>query len=40
MDADKVVRDYLPEPPTPTNKALPPGDLSTREIINKCSIAN
>lgn len=40
IEAATVVRDYLPLPPTPTNKAFPPGDFKIREIINKCSIAN
>ena len=34
-----LVRLYLPEPPTPTNKAFPPGYLIIREIISKCSKA-
>jgi len=34
------VRDYLPDPPTPTRSALPLGYLRILSMISKCSIAN
>lgn len=40
IEAPKVVKDYLPEPPTPIKRAFPPGDFKILHIINKCSIAN
>lgn len=39
MKDDNLVKDYLPEPPTPTNKALPPGMSNILEILEICSIA-
>lgn len=39
MEDANLVIDYLPDPPTPTNNAFPPGYFNIRETINKCSIA-
>ena len=37
MAAANRVSDCRPLPPTPTNKALPPGDLRTRDMRERCS---
>ena len=37
MAAANRVSDWRPLPPTPTNRALPPGDFKIREIRDKCS---
>lgn len=37
MEAARRVRDCLPDPPTPTSSALPPGTRSTRLIRDRCS---
>lgn len=39
MKEDNLVNDYLPEPPTPTNKAFPPGISKILQILHICSIA-
>lgn len=39
MKDESLVKDYLPEPPTPTSKALPPGISKILEILEMCSIA-
>ena len=40
MYAPSLVRDWRPDPPTPTNRACERGCLITREIRDTCSIAN
>ena len=40
MHDAKRVSDCLPEPPTPTSNAFPPGDRIIREIFIKCVIAS
>lgn len=39
MNELNLVKLYLPEPPTPTNKALPPLIVKILEILQICSIA-
>ena len=40
MHDAKRVSDCLPDPPTPTRSALPPGDRIIRDILIKCVIAS
>lgn len=40
MKAESFDKDYLPEPPTPTNKAFPTGNSRIRTILQICSIAS
>jgi len=39
INEDNFARDCLPEPPTPTNKALPTGRSIILAILVICSIA-
>jgi hypothetical protein len=39
INAESLARDYLPEPPTPTRRALPTGRLMILAILETCSIA-
>ena len=36
----RIVLLWRPLPPTPTNRALPPGILRTRQMREMCSMAN
>jgi len=36
MKADNFDKDYLPEPPTPTNKACPEGGNTILQILVIC----
>lgn len=40
MKQDNLDKDYLPDPPTPNNKALPIGYLKTLVILEICSQAS
>lgn len=39
MNDESLAKDYLPDPPTPTNKALPTGKSIILAILEMCSIA-
>ena len=39
INAESLARDYLPEPPTPTRRALPTGKLIILAILETCSMA-
>jgi len=39
MKVDSLHKLYLPEPPTPTNKAFPPGKDKILAILTTCSMA-
>jgi len=39
IKADNLVKDYLPEPPTPTKSAFDPGISRIRTICEICSMA-
>jgi len=39
MNAANLAKDYLPEPPTPTKRAEPPGKSIILAILEMCSIA-
>jgi hypothetical protein len=40
IKAASLVRDYLPFPPTPTNKACPEGDEMILVILQTCFMAS
>lgn len=40
INAESLVKDYLPEPPTPTKRAFPPGISKILQILDICSIAS
>jgi hypothetical protein len=39
MKAESLARDYFPDPPTPTRRALPTGKSTILAILETCSIA-
>jgi len=40
MNADSLVNDCLPEPPTPTSKTFPPGELTILASLKRCFSAS
>lgn len=36
MNEESLVKDYFPDPPTPTSKQLPLGELIILVILSKC----